>query len=80
LERASRLRCGDDSLGRCDFSKLCYQWYVSISHLAIFISVPSAEFPWKELGDNASVCDVGGGIGNITLQLAKAYVGSHIAR
>ena len=31
------------------------------------------EFPWKELGDGASVCDVGGGIGNITLQLAKAY-------
>ena len=28
------------------------------------------EFPWKELGDGASV---GGGIGNITLQLAKAY-------
>ena len=54
-------------------SASCYQWYVSISHLAIFISVPSAEFPWKELGDNASVCDVGGGIGNITLQLAKAY-------
>lgn len=33
----------------------------------------STEFPWKELGDGASVCDVGGGIGNITLQLAKAY-------
>ena len=31
------------------------------------------EFPWKELGDGASVCDVGGGIGNITLQLAKAH-------
>jgi hypothetical protein len=31
------------------------------------------EFPWKELGDGASVCDVGGGIGTITLQLAKAY-------
>ena len=39
----------------------------------IFISIQSAEFPWKELGDGASVCDVGGGIGNITLQLAKAY-------
>ena len=25
------------------------------------------------MGDGASVCDVGGGIGNITLQLAKAY-------
>ena len=25
------------------------------------------------MGDGASVCDVGGGIGHITLQLAKAY-------
>ena len=25
------------------------------------------------MGHGASVCDVGGGIGNITLQLAKAY-------
>lgn len=31
------------------------------------------EFPWKELGDGASVCDVGGGVGNISLRLAKAY-------
>ncbi|KAF9544584.1 S-adenosyl-L-methionine-dependent methyltransferase [Agrocybe pediades] len=31
------------------------------------------EFPWNELGEGASVCDVGGGVGNITLQLAKAY-------
>ncbi|KAF9563367.1 S-adenosyl-L-methionine-dependent methyltransferase [Agrocybe pediades] len=31
------------------------------------------EFPWKELGDGATVCDVGAGVGNITMQLAKAY-------
>ena len=31
------------------------------------------EFPWKELGNDATVCDVGGGIGNISLQLAKAH-------
>ncbi|KAJ3504648.1 hypothetical protein NLJ89_g7830 [Agrocybe chaxingu] len=31
------------------------------------------EFPWKELGDGATVCDLGGGVGNIALQLAKAY-------
>jgi hypothetical protein len=31
------------------------------------------EFPWKDLGNGATVCDVGGGIGNITLQLAKAH-------
>ncbi|KAF8815777.1 S-adenosyl-L-methionine-dependent methyltransferase [Phlegmacium glaucopus] len=31
------------------------------------------EFPWKELGNGASVCDVGGGVGAVTLRLAKAY-------
>ncbi|TFK38230.1 S-adenosyl-L-methionine-dependent methyltransferase [Crucibulum laeve] len=31
------------------------------------------EFPWAELGKGATVCDVGGGIGNITMQLAKKY-------
>ena len=31
------------------------------------------EFPWKELGNGATVCDVAGGIGNISLQLAKAH-------
>ena len=30
------------------------------------------EFPWKDLGKGTTVCDVGGGIGSITLQLAKA--------
>ena len=37
------------------------------------ISIRSAEFPWKDLGHGTSVCDVGSGIGNMTLQLAKAY-------
>ena len=31
------------------------------------------EFPWKELGNCATVCDVAGGIGNMSLQLAKAH-------
>jgi len=31
------------------------------------------EFPWKELGNGATVCDVAGGVGNISLQLAKAH-------
>ncbi|TFK22818.1 S-adenosyl-L-methionine-dependent methyltransferase [Coprinopsis marcescibilis] len=30
-------------------------------------------YPWDKLPEGASVCDVGGGIGNITLQLAKAH-------
>jgi len=30
-------------------------------------------FPWAELGPGATVCDVGGGIGAITMQLAKAH-------
>ena len=55
---------------------LYHQWYISIcleiSPLLTFL-YKSGEFPWKELGSGASVCDVGGGIGNMTLQLAKAY-------
>lgn len=31
------------------------------------------DFPWGSLGDGATVCDVGGGIGTITMQLAKAH-------
>lgn len=31
------------------------------------------EYPWDKLPSGASVCDVGAGIGNITLQLAKAH-------
>ncbi|GLB39351.1 putative S-adenosyl-L-methionine-dependent methyltransferase [Lyophyllum shimeji] len=30
-------------------------------------------FPWGGLAPGATVCDVGGGIGHITIQLAKAY-------
>ncbi|RDB18706.1 3-O-methyltransferase 2 [Hypsizygus marmoreus] len=30
-------------------------------------------FPWKELPPGSTVCDVGGGVGNISMQLAKAY-------
>jgi hypothetical protein len=33
----------------------------------------SSAFPWGELGHGASVCDVGGGIGHVTMQLAKAH-------
>lgn len=30
-------------------------------------------YPWGELGQGASVCDVGGGIGNVTILLAKRF-------
>ncbi|TFK35105.1 S-adenosyl-L-methionine-dependent methyltransferase [Crucibulum laeve] len=32
-----------------------------------------SEFPWAELGEGGVVCDVGGGIGNISMQLAHKY-------
>ncbi|KAF8058207.1 S-adenosyl-L-methionine-dependent methyltransferase [Lyophyllum atratum] len=32
-------------------------------------------FPWGELPQNASVCDIGGGVGTVTMRLAKAYPG-----
>ncbi|KAG6856203.1 hypothetical protein H0H87_006599 [Tephrocybe sp. NHM501043] len=34
-------------------------------------------FPWGELPDGASVCDVGGGVGALTIQLAKAFPNLH---
>ncbi|KAF8058197.1 S-adenosyl-L-methionine-dependent methyltransferase [Lyophyllum atratum] len=30
-------------------------------------------FPWGDLPQNASICDVGGGVGTVTMRLAKAY-------
>ena len=42
--------------------------------MTIFIcACYSAEFPWAELGPGATVCDVGGGIGTIAMQLVKAH-------
>jgi tRNA1(Val) A37 N6-methylase TrmN6 len=43
------------------------------SYSKIFIFGHFVGFPWAELGPGATVCDVGGGIGAITMQLAKAY-------
>ena len=63
-----------------NWCKFRHQWYISTcrskinsSLLLISTSIQSAEFPWNELGDGASVCDVGGGVGAMTLQLAKRY-------
>lgn len=47
--------------------------FINIINLFPLLILPFIEFPWKELDHGASVCDVGGGIGNMTLQLAKAY-------
>ena len=41
--------------------------------LARFLTCVWVEFPWQELGTGATVCDVGGGVGNMSLQLAKAH-------
>ena len=49
------------------------RWVSPILHLDSYAWKLWVEFPWKELGDNATVCDVAGGIGNISLQLAKAH-------
>ncbi|KAJ3504647.1 hypothetical protein NLJ89_g7832 [Agrocybe chaxingu] len=31
------------------------------------------DYPWKELGKDATVCDLGGGVGYMALELAKEY-------
>jgi hypothetical protein len=33
----------------------------------------SLDFPWENLPKGTTVCDVGGGVGNISIQLAKSY-------
>jgi hypothetical protein len=37
------------------------------------LSLVNADFPWAELPKGTTVCDVGGGIGAITMQLAKEW-------
>jgi hypothetical protein len=36
------------------------------------------DFPWNALPHGATVCDVGGGIGNICIKLAKRYPTLHL--
>ncbi|XP_006460606.1 hypothetical protein AGABI2DRAFT_117546 [Agaricus bisporus var. bisporus H97] len=36
------------------------------------------DFPWGQLPKGTSVCDVGGGVGNISIQLAKSYPSLHL--
>ena len=32
-----------------------------------------SDYPWQDLPENATVCDVGGGIGHITMQLHRSH-------
>ncbi|KAI0044137.1 S-adenosyl-L-methionine-dependent methyltransferase [Auriscalpium vulgare] len=36
------------------------------------------QFPWNELPQGATVCDVGGGVGTVSIELAKAHHNLHI--
>ncbi|KAF7782904.1 hypothetical protein Agabi119p4_2280 [Agaricus bisporus var. burnettii] len=36
------------------------------------------DFPWGQLPRDTVVCDVGGGVGNISIQLAKSYPSLHL--
>lgn len=38
-----------------------------------WIKLRALDYPWKDLGNNASVCDVGCGIGTVSIALAKAH-------
>lgn len=44
----------------------------SIVTLVLLLTLP-IDYPWQDLPENASVCDVGGGIGHISMQLHKAH-------
>lgn len=52
--------------------------YGTYNHLPLFWCLshhcpPVLDFPWDRSKKNPVVCDVGGGIGNISMQLAKQY-------
>lgn len=47
-------------------------WAFTLITLEIY-TTRFLDFPWGSLGDGTTVCDVGGGIGTITMQLAKAH-------
>jgi hypothetical protein len=38
----------------------------------------TTDFPWSKFPEGTTVCDVGGGVGNITIQLAKSYPALHL--
>jgi ubiquinone/menaquinone biosynthesis C-methylase UbiE len=43
---------------------------LSVFNLQIHVRT---EFPWHDLPKGATICDVGGGIGYVSLELANAY-------
>jgi ubiquinone/menaquinone biosynthesis C-methylase UbiE len=44
----------------------------------LLIPINVADFPWKKFPKGTTVCDVGGGVGNISMQLAKSYPSLHL--
>ncbi|SJL16511.1 uncharacterized protein ARMOST_20037 [Armillaria ostoyae] len=55
------------------FSQAIKEWNVTTETSMII-----DEYPWVALHDGATVCDVRGGIGSISMQLAKAHTHLHI--
>lgn len=44
----------------------------------LFFLITALEFPWGDLPEGTTVCDFGGGVGNIATQLANSYPGLRI--
>jgi len=53
------------------FSRSIQGYDIAIGHMCVI-----EEFPWGELPSGTTICDVGGGIGNMSIALLKRY--SHV--
>jgi O-methyltransferase domain len=41
--------------------------------LCIEIDICRSDFPWRDLPSGTTICDIGGGIGTVSMPLAKAH-------
>jgi len=46
---------------------------ISTAYFLSLIRSAGSDFPWKELPSGTTFCDIGGGIGHVSLELAKAH-------
>jgi ubiquinone/menaquinone biosynthesis C-methylase UbiE len=42
--------------------------------LCIEVNIHRSDFPWRDLPSGTTFCDIGGGIGSVSMPLAKAHL------
>jgi hypothetical protein len=59
-------------MGYADRRAIHCAWYIFFGCLSIYLLI-SLDFPWQDLLPGTTICDVGGGVGDILMGLAKAH-------